>query len=238
MDSSTADPRVEALAAEIATPRQVVMATRQWKRWRWLGAFLLTAMVLGLCGGIAHASIPDAGGTFHACYIPNLSYLRVIDTDAGQQCARAEAQLTWDQKGPTGVAAYAAANSTAVGLPGKNNGPSSPVPVVGIASVTAGRYAVTASDTVDMGLGWVRCAVDGGTPGVYSQVGEEGFQGPFAWTAHVVDTVSLASPGAITLSCQLSGAQDFSSIPQFETDGASSQSASITAIPVGSLNGH
>jgi hypothetical protein len=69
-------------------------------------AALLTAAVAAavLAGtGIAYASIPDSGGTIHGCYSKSGS-LSVIDTDAGQACAKGETALNWNQTGPQGPA--------------------------------------------------------------------------------------------------------------------------------------
>jgi hypothetical protein len=54
-------------------------------------------------GTAAYAAIPDAGGVIHSC-IGKAGALRVIDTDAGQTCAKGEQALTWSQSGPEGPA--------------------------------------------------------------------------------------------------------------------------------------
>jgi hypothetical protein len=68
-------------------------------RWAALGA-----IVAGLAaGGIAYASIPDAGGTIHTCYNKTGGALYVIDTALGQHCNLAtQGQLDWNQTGPQG----------------------------------------------------------------------------------------------------------------------------------------
>jgi hypothetical protein len=55
-------------------------------------------------GGVAFASIPDSGGVIHGCYSAKDGTLRVIDTDAGQTCAKGENSLNWNQQGPQGPA--------------------------------------------------------------------------------------------------------------------------------------
>lgn len=62
----------------------------------------ITALAVAL-GGVAYATIPDAGGTIHGCYGP-LGVLRVIDTDTGQHCTAYEKPLNWSQTGPQGPA--------------------------------------------------------------------------------------------------------------------------------------
>jgi len=54
---------------------------------------------LALAGGIAYATIPDAGGEIHGCYKTPNGQLRVIDSGG---CGPSEAELTWSQTGPTG----------------------------------------------------------------------------------------------------------------------------------------
>jgi hypothetical protein len=57
----------------------------------------------------AWASIPDSSGVIHGCYRTGpgspsqIGLLRVIDTEAGQSCARNEVSLTWNQAGPEGT---------------------------------------------------------------------------------------------------------------------------------------
>lgn len=52
--------------------------------------------------GTAAASIPDAGGMIHGCYIERTGQLRVIDT-ASPTCRSGEAALSWSQRGPQGL---------------------------------------------------------------------------------------------------------------------------------------
>jgi hypothetical protein len=75
---------------------------------------------LALAGGVAYATIPDAGGMIHGCYGKDNGRLRVIDTALGggaqdengqnngqngselAACTENEAALNWNQVGPKG----------------------------------------------------------------------------------------------------------------------------------------
>lgn len=59
-----------------------------------LGAF-------ALAGGVAYATIPDAGGVIHGCYARSGGDLRVIDSTS-QGCKQNEAPIAWSQTGPQG----------------------------------------------------------------------------------------------------------------------------------------
>ena len=59
------------------------------------------AAIIG--GSVAYASIPDPDGVVHGCYGKLLGSLRVIDTDANQQCLSLENAVTWHQTGPQGI---------------------------------------------------------------------------------------------------------------------------------------
>ena len=59
-----------------------------------------------ILGGVAYASIPDAGGVIHGCYFTGgggqvSGSLRVIDSPT-QSCTANETALTWSQAGPQG----------------------------------------------------------------------------------------------------------------------------------------
>jgi hypothetical protein len=64
---------------------------------------LAIAVAVLVAGGIAYATIPDAGGVIHGCYQKNQGALRVIDTDKAQACSSSETPLNWSQTGPQGV---------------------------------------------------------------------------------------------------------------------------------------
>jgi hypothetical protein len=62
-------------------------------------AVVATALVAG--AGAAYATIPDAGGVIHGCYLKNGGALRVTD-DAVAGCAKNETSLNWNETGPQG----------------------------------------------------------------------------------------------------------------------------------------
>jgi len=66
-------------------------------------SLIMVAVVVGvvLVGGVAYASIPDAGGVIHGCYQKNSGQLRVLDPSTGS-CSSSEVGLNWNQTGPTG----------------------------------------------------------------------------------------------------------------------------------------
>jgi hypothetical protein len=63
-------------------------------------SLIVAAVAVGAT--VAYATIPDAGGTIHACYDIRKGTLRVVDTDAGQTCGSTERALVWSQTGPQG----------------------------------------------------------------------------------------------------------------------------------------
>ena len=69
---------------------------------RFLPAVLGIAAIAA-AGSIAWASIPDAGGVFHAC-VKKSGQLYLIDTESGVACKRNETAATWNQIGPAGPA--------------------------------------------------------------------------------------------------------------------------------------
>jgi len=60
------------------------------------------AAAVVLAGGVAYATIPDAGGVIHGCYHKNSGALRVIDTGGGGNCMIGETSLDWNQTGVQG----------------------------------------------------------------------------------------------------------------------------------------
>ncbi len=66
-----------------------------------IAAALVT--MLAVAGGVAYATIPDAGGVIHGCYKTNNGQLRVID-DATESCNPSETAIAWSQVGPSGPA--------------------------------------------------------------------------------------------------------------------------------------
>jgi len=64
---------------------------------------VVAAAAFAAAGGIAYASIPDAGGTYHACMLKGIGTIRIIDTDK-QRCNTAlETEITFNQKGQDGL---------------------------------------------------------------------------------------------------------------------------------------
>lgn len=64
-------------------------------------AIALVGVALLALGGVAYASIPDAGGVIHGCYGNSNGQLRVIDTPSAS-CKNNETAITWSQSGPAG----------------------------------------------------------------------------------------------------------------------------------------
>ena len=73
------------------------------RRLFWLGAGVVVSGAV-LAGGVAYATVPDAGGVIHGCYGKRDGALRAVDTGAGGACSAAkENVLTWSQTGPPGA---------------------------------------------------------------------------------------------------------------------------------------
>lgn len=77
---------------------------RGWRSRRFLvGVVGGVAVASGV--GVAYASIPDAGGVFHACYNTANGRLRVIDpaaTGDKGKCTKFETAADWNVRGPAG----------------------------------------------------------------------------------------------------------------------------------------
>src|SRR5436190_23062229 len=59
--------------------------------------------------GIAYATIPDGNGVYTACKLNATGTIRLIDPSLGNtsllgHCTSLETQVTWSQRGPTGLA--------------------------------------------------------------------------------------------------------------------------------------
>lgn len=70
--------------------------TLRARRW-WLAA--AAALAVAATGGIAYATIPDAGGVVHTCFTKSSGAWRVIDTGLGQSCKANELPLDVYSKG-------------------------------------------------------------------------------------------------------------------------------------------
>jgi hypothetical protein len=57
--------------------------------------------LLAVAGGVAYATIPDAGGVIHGCYKTSSGALRVIDHPA-ESCLPSETSIEWSETGPSG----------------------------------------------------------------------------------------------------------------------------------------
>jgi hypothetical protein len=68
-----------------------------------LGVVALGAAALGVVGTVAWATIPDASGEIHACYMKSGGALYVID-DSVTSCKRNATSLDWNVAGPPGPA--------------------------------------------------------------------------------------------------------------------------------------
>jgi hypothetical protein len=62
---------------------------------------VVAAALFAVLGGIAYASIPDAGGVYHACVMKN-GQLRIIDPSSDQCRASNESEITFNQQGQKG----------------------------------------------------------------------------------------------------------------------------------------
>ena len=65
-----------------------------------IAPFIIALVAVGFGSGFASASIPDAGGVIHGCYVRG-GALRVIDFPR-EQCKGGEQRVQWSQTGPTG----------------------------------------------------------------------------------------------------------------------------------------
>jgi Collagen triple helix repeat (20 copies) len=119
------------------------MSTTRWSRR--LTAVVLAAGVLAV-GGIAYASIPDATGVIHGCYLKSGGGLRVIDS-AGH-CGMSETSLNWGQQGPPGPAGPAGPAGAA-----GQTGPMGPAGPAGPAGTSGAAHAYFATDSTLIGSG-------------------------------------------------------------------------------------
>ena len=97
------------------------------------GLVAATAVLAVLSGslGVAFASIPSGSGRLFGCFITKGGDLRVIDKAKGQRCGSAERPLSWNQRGPQGIAGAAGATGAAgaagpAGPPGPQGPPGAP----------------------------------------------------------------------------------------------------------------
>jgi hypothetical protein len=63
---------------------------------------VLAAVLLGVAGGVAYATIPSSSGVINGCYEKRTGILRVIDAQAGAKCLSIETPISWNQQGLKG----------------------------------------------------------------------------------------------------------------------------------------
>lgn len=193
-------------------------------------------------GGVAYATIPDAGGVIHSCYGASGS-LRVIDSDDGDTCKPNETPLTFNQTGPQGPPG-------ADGADGADGGPGPRGPSDAVASpyilgalewgpsfatqrsvdLAAGKWVITATGVAnnnDSAMARVNCRLRaGGTiiAGIadlpLAPTGTPGEREALTLTG----AATLATAGAAELQCQSAASGNV-------------LGPTITAIRVETLNG-
>lgn len=182
--------------------------TRRWRR----GLTIGVAVVTTLAGGIAYATIPDAGGVYSACMLKGVGTIRLIDkslpsTYLLSRCTDREMEIFWNQTGPPGAQGVQ-------GVPGKDgaNGKNGTDGQDGVSVSTAAEPAGTncAAGGVQLtaanGIGYV-------CNGAKGPMGDQGPAGPAGGAAVAfAETVVLngdpnvrvfddSSLGTITVGC-------------------------------------
>jgi hypothetical protein len=113
---------------------------------------LAIAGALLVAGGIAYATIPDAGGVIHGCYkktSPNQGTLRVIDTDKAQTCSNSENALNWSQTGPQGPQGpQGIQGQQGIQGPKGDTGPTGPSDVYSVDGYGQGVKSIPANPTI------------------------------------------------------------------------------------------
>ncbi|MGD0167753.1 MAG: hypothetical protein ABSC51_10795 [Gaiellaceae bacterium] len=161
-----------------------------------------TAMLAGV--GVAWASIPDSNGVIHACMLKNVGTIRLIDTSLGSKsllghCTSLETEISWNQWG--------------TGAPGPV-GPPGPKGEKGDTGATGPKGETGATgpqgekgETGETGSQGPRG--EAGATGSQGPKGEKGDPGTLAGGACTLASgaagivqVSVASSGAITLTCE------------------------------------
>jgi hypothetical protein len=64
---------------------------------------VLVVVLAGVASGVAYGAIPSSSGILSACKKVDGS-IRLIDTEAGQQCSAGQQLIKWSQRGPAGPA--------------------------------------------------------------------------------------------------------------------------------------
>jgi len=179
----------------------------------------------------------------HACYKNQNGQLRIVDTSQDTCKQNNETAISWNQSGQNqgGATVYSAVNNNQVNIstpPGQDT--SGPFQVVALNNRPAGTYLVNATESSQQNFGFLKCYVGTSPTSAYSVMGEQGFGGNgLDWHVAVTDTITLASPGTIALTCQTSWSPNFADTHiEPEQTGAVSDFASITALQVAHLNGN
>ncbi len=71
---------------------------------RTLSVLVGVLLVVVSGAGFALGSVPDVEGVIHGCYKAHSGKVRVVDSEAGQECKANEIALDWNQTGPRGPA--------------------------------------------------------------------------------------------------------------------------------------
>ncbi len=99
------------------------------------GILALTVLSVMVTVGVGYAAIPGSDGVIHSCYNTAKSHgaLRVIDAQAGKQCAKNETALNFNQTGPQGAQGPLGAKGDqgAPGAPGADGAPGQQGPAGG-----------------------------------------------------------------------------------------------------------
>ena len=108
----------------------------------------IAALALG-AGAIAYATIPDASGVIHGCYMKSGGSLRVFDPSA-TSCKSGETELDWNVQGPAGVPGPTGATGPA-GTAGSTGatGPTGATGSTGAAGSAVAYAHVDSDGTVD-----------------------------------------------------------------------------------------
>ena len=180
-------------------------------------------------GGIAYATIPDAGGVIHGCYQKKQGTFRVIDTDQSQTCSSSETSLDFNQTGPQGQPGTTGATGPtgATGATGATGptGPSDvwsvdgydagnknvpPAPSEEILATTstlpAGSYFVQAETSLENNTATAMDYVCDIVDSEANTYGEARTSNSDWATLPVQAVVTLASPDAISFECTATGA--------------------------------
>ncbi len=144
---------------------------------------VVAIVVLGVCGGIVLASVPDKNGVIYACYSsannePNGSaYMRVIDPSVGQTCSGLETAMQFYQNGPTGPTGVTGSTG-ASGL----IGPTGPAGQTGATGAVGATGSTGASGPT-------------GSTGAMGATGATGTTGPTGITGPTGSTAPTGPPG-------------------------------------------